>query len=126
MKANAPRSRRRSAIAWLPRGSILPATGGSVGMTASNQLARSPHVASGRLLFFVSISMGLYRAQIVPGRRKHLRSQSESQAGGAGRPVRGDRRSAADEAPSGAAALPDGRAAALARQARPEIPSSAG
>ena len=58
--------------------------------------------------------------------RKYLRSQGESQAGGAGRSVLGDRRIAADEAPSGAAALPDGRTAALARQARPEIPSAAG
>src|SRR6266851_7774333 len=37
-----------------------------------------------------------------------------------------DRRPAADEASSGAAALPDGRAAALARQAWPEFSSSAG
>jgi hypothetical protein len=59
-------------------------------------------------------------------RRKNLRSEGESQAGGAGRSVLGDRRPAADEAPSGAAALPDGRVAALARQARPEIPSAAG
>src|SRR6266481_6090261 len=58
--------------------------------------------------------------------RKYLRSKGESQAGGAGRSVLGDRRAAADEAPPGAAALPDGRAAALARQARPEIPSAAG
>src|SRR5713226_3516210 len=37
-----------------------------------------------------------------------------------------DRRPAADKASSGAAALPDGRAAALARQAWPEFSSSAG
>src|SRR3984893_1463767 len=88
--------------------------------------ARSPHAASGRLLFLVSIAMGLYRAQIVQGSRKYLRSQGESQAGGAGRSVLGDRRAAADEAPPGTAALPDGRTAALARQARPEIPFAAG
>src|SRR5438445_4863394 len=38
----------------------------------------------------------------------------------------GDRRLAPDEAPPGTAALPDGRTAALARQARTEISSAAG
>ena len=57
---------------------------------------------------------------------KTYRSQGQSQAGGAGRSVLGDRRPAADEAPSGAAALSDGRTAALARQARAEISSAAG
>ena len=52
--------------------------------------------------------------------------ESQPQTGDAGRSVLGDRRLAAFEAPSGAAALPDGRAAALARQARPEFPSAAG
>src|SRR5882757_8342974 len=66
---------------------------------------RSPHAAPDRLLFFASIPVGLYRAQIVPGSRKYVRSQSESQAGGAGRPVFGDRRPAVDETPSGPAAL---------------------
>src|SRR5580698_10512670 len=69
---------------------------------------RSLHAASGRLLFFAAIPVGLYRAPDVPRRRRHLWPQGQSQAGGAGRPVLGDRRAAADEAPSGAAALPDG------------------
>src|ERR1700716_3780151 len=87
---------------------------------------RSPHAASGRLLFFVSIAVGLYRTQTVSGRRKCLRSQGESQAGGPGRFVFGDRRIPVDEAPSGSAALPDGGIEAVARQARPQIPSAAG
>src|ERR1700687_843770 len=106
---------------------ILHRPGGSVGIAASTQIIpRSPHAASGRLLFFASIPVGLYRPHIVPGRRKYLRSQSESQAGGAGRSVLRDRRPAIGEASSGAAALSDARTAALARQARPEIPSSTG
>src|SRR6185369_1956081 len=50
----------------------------------------------------------------------------KSQAGGAGRSVFGDRGPALDEAPSGTAALSDGRTATLARQARTEISSAAG
>src|SRR4030095_6083853 len=85
----------------------------------------SPHAASGRLLFFVSVAVGLYRTQAVSGCRKYLRSQGKSQARGADRPVLGERWIAADEAPSGAAALSDGGAAALARQAGPEIQPAA-
>src|ERR1700733_10943734 len=88
--------------------------------------SRSPDVASDRLLFFAAIPVGLYRAQIVPGSRKYLRPQGEPQAGGAGRSVFGNRRPAAIEASSGAAALSPGRTAALARQAGPDISSSAG
>src|ERR1700675_91870 len=96
-------------------------------MTADTPiLCRSPHAASGRLLFFAAIPLGLYRLQTVPGGCKHSRSQSELQAGAAGRTVLGDRRLAAAETPSGAAALSDGRAAALARQARPGFSSAAG
>src|ERR1700742_2813378 len=72
-------------------------------------LLRSPHAASDRLLFFASIPVGLYRAQIVPRDRRYLRSQSEPQARGAGRSVFRNRRPALDETPPGAAALPDGR-----------------
>src|ERR1700730_2899937 len=89
-------------------------TAGLLGWARAPQFPiRSPHAASGRLLFLAAIPVGLYRSQIVPGRRKYLRSQGDPQAGGAGRSVLGDRRVAADEAPSGAAALSDGRAAAL-------------
>src|ERR1700737_5052702 len=95
-------------------------------MAADIQIPRNPHAASGRLLFFAAIPMGLIGAQVVSGSRKHLRSQSEPQAGGAGRFVFRDRRSAADEASSGAAALSGGGAAALARQARAEISSATG
>src|SRR3954463_4763286 len=70
--------------------------------------------------------MGVYRARCVPGRGKNLRSESELQAGGTGRSVFGNRRSATDEASPGPAAVPDGRVAALARQAWLEIPSPAG
>src|SRR5580700_11516514 len=76
--------------------------------------------ATGRLLFFVSIPMGLYRTQIVPGGCEQPRTQGQPQAAGAGRFVLGDWRPAVDEAPPGAAALPDARIAALARQARPD------
>src|SRR3954452_11381881 len=89
-------------------------------------LIRDRYAASGRLLFFVSIPMGVYRARCVPGRGKNLRSESELQAGGTGRSVFGNRRSATDEASPGPAAVPDGRVAALARQAWLEIPSPAG
>src|SRR5258708_1948513 len=92
----------------------------------SRSSLRSPHAASGRLLFLVSVAVGLRRTSGFSEPRKRLRSQGKSQARGAARPVLGDRRAAADEAPPGAAALPDGRVAALARQARPEIPSAAG
>src|SRR5258706_6716044 len=95
-------------------------------MAADIRIPQSQHAASGRLLFFASVTLGLYRAQIVSGSCKHLRSQSESQAGGTGRFVFRDRRSATDEASSGAPALSVGRIAALARQARPEFSSSAG
>src|SRR5437899_11702877 len=99
----------------------------SVGMSDSIQIVLgSPHAASGRLLFFASIPVGLYRAQIISGSRKYLRPQGQSQAGGADRSVLGDRRLAAGEAPSGATALSDGRTAALARQAWPEFSCSTG
>src|SRR5205085_3224034 len=88
---------------------------GLLGYPGASKCPRwSPHAASDRLLFLASVPVGLYRTQTVSGRRKHLRSQGQSQAGGAGRSVLGDRRPAADEAPSGAAALSHGRAAALA------------
>src|SRR6202142_2676631 len=87
---------------------------------------RSPHAASGRLLFFVSVPVGLYRAQSVCRDCENPPSQGKLKAGGAGRSVFGNRRPAADEASSGTATLPDGRTAALARQARAEIPSAAG
>jgi hypothetical protein len=70
--------------------------------------------------------MGLCRTSGFSGPRKYLRSQGKLQTRGAGRPVFGDRRIAADEATSGAPALPNGRVAALARQRRPEIPPAAG
>src|ERR1700722_15579570 len=87
---------------------------------------RSPYVASDRFLFFSETPVALYRAKIVPGSRKSLRPKGEPQAGGAGRSVFGNRRPAAIEASSGAAALSPGRPAALARQAGPDISSSAG
>src|SRR5947209_17507802 len=79
------------------------------------------HAAPGRLLFLVPVALGLYRGEAVSRRRGNLRSQGQIQAGGAGRSVLGDRWIAADEKASGAAALPDGGVAALARQTRPEI-----
>src|SRR6185436_2699944 len=72
------------------------------------------------------ISLGLYRASVLSAPGKYLRSKGKSQAGGAGRSVLGNRRPALDEAPPGTAALPDGRTATLARQARTEISSAAG
>src|ERR1700730_19393049 len=117
--AAAPRSR------WgADRSCALSA--GLLGCPCHPDCPRSHHAASGRLLFFASIPLGLYRAQIVSGGRKQLWSESQSQAGGAGRSVLGDRWLAAGEASSGAPALPDGRTAALARQAWPEILSAAG
>ena len=88
---------------------------------------RSPHAASGRLLFLVSIAVGLYRASdpfgdlvstydLKVNHKPVVLVDLFSETGGL--PL--------DEAPSGAAALPDGRTAALARQARTEISSAAG
>src|ERR1700712_2185316 len=110
------------------RGPILRGFGRSVGMPQAIKRSpfRSPYAAPGRLLFLVSIAVGLCRASSLSESRKYLRSQGKSQARGAGRSVLGDRRTAADEAPSGAAAVSNGRVAALARQARPEIPPAAG
>src|SRR3954447_22216701 len=69
------------------RSSILHRLGGSVGMTAIIQIPGSPYAASSRLLFFVSIPMGIYRARCIPGGRNNLRSESELQTGGSGRSV---------------------------------------
>src|SRR6185437_12446039 len=97
------------------------APAGLLGWPPTTSQGNSQHAAPGRLLFFAAIAMGLYRAQGLSRSRGRARPQGQSQAGGAGRSVFGNRRIAADETPSGAAALPDGRAATLARQARPEI-----
>src|SRR3977135_4756776 len=86
------------------------------GPLISQFATRSPHAASDRLLFFASIPVGLYRAQIVPGSRKYLRSQSESQAGGASRSILADRRPAVDETPCGAAGLTVARGGEMGRQ----------
>src|SRR3954464_1558602 len=97
------------------RGPILRGFGRSVGMSQAVQRSRfrSPYAASGRLLFLVSIAVGLCRASGLQVSRKYLRSRGKLQTRGAGRPVLGDGRIAADEASSGAAALSHGRVAAL-------------
>jgi len=78
--------------------------------------------------FSLQSPWGLYRAQIVPGSRKYVRSQSESQAGGGWVDLFSETGGpAVDETPSGAAALSDARGcSAGATRARPEISSSAG
>src|SRR3954454_18410829 len=93
----------------------------SVGMIGRLPKAGAPHAASGRLLFLVPVAVGLYRSQAVSRGRGDLWPEGQSQAGRAGRSFLRDRRIAVDEASSGAAALPDGGVAALARQARPEL-----
>ncbi len=103
------------------------ASDGSVGMIADIVFAFTGARMPRQIDYYFSLpSPWAYIGhKTVPRRRRSLRSQGESQAGGAGRAVFGNRRAAADQAPSGAAALPHGRTAALARQARPEFPFSA-
>src|ERR1700751_5519259 len=66
---------------------------------------RRPHAPPDRLLFLVLVAMGLYRPQGLPRRRRDPWCAGEPQAGGAGRTVLRDRRAAAGQTPSGAAAL---------------------
>src|SRR4051812_14189283 len=84
---------RRTATLLFGDGSNLRCECRSVGMTATEIcLAGVPHAAPSRLLFLVPVALGLYRAPVVLRGRGNLRAEGELQAGGAGRPVLGDRR----------------------------------
>src|SRR5579863_1298474 len=113
-QARAPRcdvlvcSRDLLPLEALSRRSILHRASASVGMRAIVGISRRPHAASDRLLLLASVSLGLYRAQIVSGGRQCPRSQSESQAGGACGSVFGNRWVAVAEASSGETALSHG------------------
>jgi len=122
------RAYRRGAAADLVHGPILrlPPHRGLPRSVRTPARGGTSHVASGRLLFLAVISLGLYRPQGIPRRGRSPWSCGQPQAGGPGRPVLRNRRAAAGQASPGAAALPHGRTAALARQARPEFPPATG
>src|SRR5215468_4207185 len=87
---------------------------------------RWPHAAPHYVLFFAALHVGLYRPPAVHGHRRPPRPRGELQTGRAHRRLCGDRRPAAGQAACGPPALPHGRAAALARQARPEFHAQTG
>src|SRR5215216_4757178 len=82
------------------------------------RFAESRHAAHDRLLLLPVEPLGLYRPPPVHGDRRAAPGRGELQAGVPRAGVRADRRAALTAAPSGAAALPPRRPAALARKAR--------
>ena len=81
----------------------------------------SEHGTADRLLFFHSVTLGLYRPRDVRGACEEPRLQGRLQAGVPRRIVRGDRRPATRKTSPGASALSHDGIAALAREARLEL-----
>src|SRR5262245_25291434 len=84
--------------------------------------AGTRHAAHRRLLLLAALALGLYRPCTVHEDRAASRARNPLQAGSSRRGVRRYGRTAARQAPPGAAALSHVRAAALAREARPVVP----